>query len=253
MKKRDRETGGNLDEAERLLMLGVRILDDLPVEKAPETIGERAAGNRAARDRTGGAGESGKKAPDPSGMSARYLAVFAAEITGNPHAFDAGTKDGKYLEMLVEWYVRRTEMEEGADGEQVGKGEAGRKGESSGGRENRKSGVDRGFPAFRKQRLYLKAGLLLDDVSNYALAAGIRARSRSGRIHAGNEGISRRGRACTDPVICDCGMEVCLLSGKPDVYCGKPVRLCSSLWKMGSEMRTDVHERTTQIQLSADS
>lgn len=243
LKKRDRETGGNLDEAERLLMLGVRILDDLPVEKAPETIGERAAGNRAARDRTGGAGESGKKAPDPSGMSARYLAVFAAEITGNPHAFDAGTKDGKYLEMLVEWYVRRTEKEEGADGEQVGKGEAGRKGESSGGRENRKSGVDRGFPAFRKQRLYLKAGLLLDDVSNYALAAGIRARSRSGRIHAGMKGFLEEGEPVQIPLSVIAGWNSASCPGNrmyivenPSVYavlCGKWDRKCGLMCMNG--------------------
>ena len=148
LKKRDREAGGNLIEAERLLTLGVRILDAFPSEKALE----------------------------PSGMPARYLAVFAAEITGNPHAFDAGTKDGKYLEMLVEWYVRRTETEDGANG------------------------GSRGFPAFRKQRLYLKAGLLRDDVSNYALAAGIRARSRSGRIHAGMEGFLEEGEPVQIPL-----------------------------------------------------
>ena len=55
LKRRDREAGGNLDEAERLLMLGARILDALPAEKGP----------------------------DPFGMTVRYLAVFAAEITGN--------------------------------------------------------------------------------------------------------------------------------------------------------------------------
>ena len=60
LKKRDREADGNLAEAERLLTLGTRILDNLPVEKEAEKTGE-------------------------------YLAVFAAEITGNPHAFDAGT------------------------------------------------------------------------------------------------------------------------------------------------------------------
>ena len=111
LKRRDREAGGNLDEAERLLMLGA-----LPVRKVSETIDDCAAGDRA-----GGIEESGKKAPDPPEMPARYLAVFAAEITGNPHAFDAGTKDGKYLEMLVEWYVRRTEAEAGANGEHGGK------------------------------------------------------------------------------------------------------------------------------------
>ena len=143
LKRRDREAGGNLDEAERLLMLGVQILDALPVRKVSETIDACAAGDRA-----GGIEESGKKAPDLSGMPARYLAVFAAEITGNPHAFDAGTKDGKYLEMLVEWYVRRTEAEAGANGEHGG--------------EKR---VERGFPAGREKEEFLEAGIFWDGVS----------------------------------------------------------------------------------------
>lgn len=200
LKKRDREVKGNLDEAERLLMLGVRILDGLPVEKAP----------------------------DPSGMPARYLAVFAAEITGNPHAFDAGTKDGKYLEMLVEWYVRRTETEEDADG---GRGE------------NRKSGVDRGFPAFRKQRLYLKAGLLRDDVSNYALAAGVRAKSRSGKLHAGMEGFLEEGEPVQIPLSVIAGWKSAACPGNrmyivenPSVYavlCGKWDRKCGLMCMNG--------------------
>ena len=155
LKRRDREAGGNLDEAERLLMLGARILDALPAEKGP----------------------------DPFGMTVRYLAVFAAEITGNPHAFDAGTKDGKYLEMLVEWYVRRTEAEAGANGEHGGK-----------------NSLDRAFPAFRKQKLFLKAGILSDDVSNYALAAGIRACDRRGKPHAGMEGFLEEGEPVQIPL-----------------------------------------------------
>ena len=209
LKKRDREAGGNLDEAERLLMLGVRILDALPVGKVS----------------------------DPSGMPARYLAVFAAEITGNPHAFDAGTKDGKYLEMLVEWYVQRTETEEGADGEHGGKVE------SRGGRENRKSGVDRGFPAFRKQRLYLKAGLLQDDVSNYALAAGIRAKNRKGKLHAGMEGFLEEGEPVQIPLSVIAGWKSASCPGNrmyiaenPSVYavlCGKWDRKCGLMCMNG--------------------
>ena len=188
LKKRDREAGGNLDEAERLLMLGVRILDALPVGKVS----------------------------DPSGMPARYLAVFAAEITGNPHAFDAGTKDGKYLEMLAEWYVRRTEMEEG---------------------------VDRGFSAFRKQRLYLKAGLLQDDVSNYALAAGIRAKNRKGKLHAGMEGFLEEGEPVQIPLSVIAGWKSASCPGtrmyiveNPSVYavlCGKWDRKCGLMCMNG--------------------
>ena len=198
LKRRDREAGGNLDEAERLLMLGVQILDALPVGKAP----------------------------DPSGMSARYLAVFAAEITGNPHAFDAGTKDGKYLEMLVEWYVRRTEVEAGANGEHGGK-----------------NSLDRAFPAFRKQRLFLKAGILSDDVSNYALAAGIRACDRRGKLHAGMEGFLEEGEPVQIPLSVIAGWKSASCPGKrmyivenPSVYavlCGKWDRKCGLMCMNG--------------------
>ncbi len=130
LKKRYREEGQDFREAERLLGLGARILSGLP------------------------AGQRGRKPV--------YLAVFASEITGNPHAFDDGTKDGRYLELLVEWYVKRH------------------------GKQCRQSGS---FPALRRQDLYLRAGLLRDDVSNYALAAGIRAVGSGGRLHAGMEGF----------------------------------------------------------------
>lgn len=198
LKRRDREAGGNLDEAERLLMLGVRILDALPAGKAP----------------------------DLSGMPARYLAVFAAEITGNPHAFDAGTKDGKYLEMLVEWYVRRTEAEAGANGEHGGK-----------------NSLDRAFPAFRKQKLFLKAGILSDDVSNYALAAGIRACDRRGKPHAGMEGFLEEGEPVQIPLSVIAGWKSASCPGKrmyivenPSVYavlCGKWDRKCGLMCMNG--------------------
>lgn len=198
LKRRDREAGGNLDEAERLLMLGVRILDALPAGKAP----------------------------DLSGMPARYLAVFAAEITGNPHAFDAGTKDGKYLEMLVEWYVRRTEAEAGTNGEHGGK-----------------NSLDRAFPAFRKQKLFLKAGILSDDVSNYALAAGIRACDRRGKPHAGMEGFLEEGEPVQIPLSVIAGWKSASCPGKrmyivenPSVYavlCGKWDRKCGLMCMNG--------------------
>lgn len=198
LKRRDREAGGNLDEAERLLMLGARILDALPAEKGP----------------------------DPFGMTVRYLAVFAAEITGNPHAFDAGTKDGKYLEMLVEWYVQRTGTEDGAN-------------EESGG----KNSVDRGFPAFRKQRMFLNAGILSDDVSNYALAAGIRACDRRGKPHAGMEGFLEEGEPVQIPLSVIAGWKSASCPGKrmyivenPSVYavlCGKWDRKCGLMCMNG--------------------
>ena len=198
LKKRGREAGGNLDEAERLLMLGARILDALPAEKGS----------------------------DPTGMPAGYLAVFAAEITGNPHAFDVGTKDGKYLEMLVEWYVRRAEAEDGTSG---GRGE--------------KIIEDRCFPAFQKQRMFLKAGLLKDDVSNYALAAGIRAESRNGRNHAGMEGFLEEGEPVQIPLSviagwksASCPENRMYIVENPSVYavlCGKWDRKCGLMCMNG--------------------
>lgn len=218
LKKRDREADGNLAEAERLLTLGTRILDNLPVEKEAEKTGE-------------------------------YLAVFAAEITGNPHAFDAGTKDGKYLEMLVEWYVRQAGTEGGADGENSRKRDAEGRRESGENREDRensknsKNRVDRGFPAFRKQRMYLKAGILRDDVSNYALAAGVRAMDRSGKFHAGMEGFLEEGEPVQIPLSVIAGWKSASCPGNrmyivenPSVYavlCGKWDRKCGLMCMNG--------------------
>ena len=212
LKKRDREVGGNLTEAERLLMLGRRILDNLPAGKAAEKTGE-------------------------------YLAVFAAEVTGNPHAFDAGTKDGKYLEMLVEWYGRQAESEDGADGENSGKRGAAGRGKSGENRENRENSVDRGFPAFRKQRLYLKTGILRDDVSNYTLAAGVRAMDRSGKFHAGMEGFLEEGEPVQIPLSVIAGWKSASCPGNrmyivenPSVYavlCGKWDRKCGLMCMNG--------------------
>ena len=207
LKKRCREAGKSFDEAERLVMLGVRILDALSMDKEA--------------DRSDGYGGGGKSDATASSKPARYLAVFAAEVTGNPHAFDAGTKDGKYLEMLVEWYVRKKES---AD--------------HSGEEENRY-----GFPAFRKQRLYLKAGILRDDVSNYALAAGIRAVGIDGESHRGMEGFFEEREPVQIPLSAIAGWKSADCPGKriyivenPSVYavlCGKWNRKCGLMCMNG--------------------
>ena len=72
--KRYQESGKDADELRRLLHLGVRILENLPFRKG----------------------------------QAEYLAVFAAMLTGNPHAFDDGTKDGQLLSMVVDWETGKT-------------------------------------------------------------------------------------------------------------------------------------------------
>ena len=60
--KRYRESGKNIEEVRALLHLGIRILNAFPYHQ----------------ERT------------------EYLAVFATMMTGNPHAFDDGMKDGLY-------------------------------------------------------------------------------------------------------------------------------------------------------------
>ena len=170
LKKRYRESGKDAKEAEKLLKLGTRILNSLPSEQ---------------------------KAKEPV-----YLAVFAAEITGNPHAFDDGTKDGKYLELLIKWYIKQC-----------------RKGEVFTDERNK------GFPSLKKQRLFLKAGILRDDVSNYALAAGIRAVGRDGRLHEGMEGFFREKQPVQIPLSVIAGWQSAFCPGRrlyivenPSVY-----------------------------------
>ena len=208
LKKRYRESGKGFAEAERLLRLGMRILDALPAGK----MAARASDSRN-RER--------KIENTAEGKGIRYLAVFAAEITGNPHAFDDGTKDGKYLELLVRWYVRHLNLE------------------------SESSSLEKWaeFPAYRKQRLYLRAGILRDDVSNYALAAGVRAEDRERKLHAGMEGFFEEGEPVQIPlsVIAEWKSAFCpenrmYIVENPSVYavlCGKWNRRCGLMCMNG--------------------
>ena len=45
------------------------------------------------------------------------------------------------------------------------------------------------FPAQKKQRLYLKAGILLDDLSNYTMLSGVGAVKKDGTLHKGMDGF----------------------------------------------------------------
>jgi uncharacterized protein (TIGR02679 family) len=104
---------------------------------------------------------------------AEYLAVFAAALTGNPHAFDDGTREGQFLWQLVRWEgTRRT----------------GDVGESS------------IFPALQKNRLYLAVGILRDDVSNDVMLSGILAYGTSGKSHAGMTGFLAEGEMVRVPL-----------------------------------------------------
>lgn len=170
LQKRYREVGKEKEKIKKLLELGCKILNNFPYHH----------GNR------------------------EYLAVFAARITGNPHAFDDGERESVFLRMLIQWdlahrgiLVERSEI----------------------------------FPALYRQRLYLAAGILRDDMSNCAMLSGIRAWKKNGELHEGMEGFFREGNPVQVPlsVIADWGRVECpedaiYIVENPSVYamlCGK--------------------------------
>lgn len=91
-----------------------------------------------------------------------YLAVFATKITGNPHAFDNGSSGGILLKHMVELDLK-----------------------------HRNINVETSslFPAFKRQKSYLYTGILIDDLSNYAMLYGVRAVKEDGGYHAGMDGF----------------------------------------------------------------
>lgn len=123
---------GDLEQMHRFLDLGARIINNLPFRE----------------HRT------------------EYLAVFAARLTGNPHAFDVGARDGAFLYQLVQWVL-------GQKGELEEKSEL--------------------FPALQKKREYLLVGILLDDISNFVMISGVRAKKSNGQPHTGMEGFFAEG------------------------------------------------------------
>lgn len=111
---------------------------------------------------------------------AEYLPVFAARMTGNPHCFDEGTPEGRVLYQIVQWFVeKRNSCPEN-------------------------TGI---FPALRKQRLYLAAGILRDDISNYVTVSGVRAWKKGGMPHAGMEGFREEGEPLMVPLSVMAGWE----------------------------------------------
>ena len=195
LKKRSGEAEDKFRELERLLRLSTQVLETLP-----------AAAARGGQIRY------------------RYLAVYAAEVTGNPHAFDRGTRDGAYLELLIRWYLGETGKEPPAMGEAA-------------------KNPDSLFPALSRQRLYLQAGLLRDDMSNYAMAAGIRARKRDGKTHEGMEGFYAEGEPVQIPLSVIVGWEAAscpenrlYIVENPSVYailCGKWKKNCGLMCMNG--------------------
>ena len=92
----------------------------------------------------------------------RYLAVFAMEMTGDPHAFDAGSGGGKILREMVE-------MDLGNRGIIPEENNI--------------------FPAYKKQKGFLSVGILIDEVSNYVMLSGVNIRKSNGELHAGMHGF----------------------------------------------------------------
>ncbi len=100
--------------------------------------------------------------PDPKQVQRKkLLAVLAAEVTGDPHAFDDGTFADKLLRAFLQ---KKTGMQ-------------------------RRSGISE---TEYKKELYYQAGIIKDEVSNDVLVYGIRGEDDFGRIHKGMDGFCRR-------------------------------------------------------------
>ena len=91
-----------------------------------------------------------------------YLAVFAAALTGNPHAFDRGEADGDLLYKVVQYYA---------------------------GKRGKLHPDQQIFPAFTRKNYYLNAGIMVDDVSNSVMVYGIQAVLQNGKLHPGVQGF----------------------------------------------------------------
>lgn len=91
-----------------------------------------------------------------------YLAVFAAMLTGNPHAFDNGTTAGNFLYQIIQMDLEIREIK--IESSEI-------------------------FPAYKRQKSYLLAGIMLDDISNYAMLYQVQAVKKDGNLHKGVEGF----------------------------------------------------------------
>ena len=99
---------------------------------------------------------------------AMYLAVYATIVTGNPHAFDMGTDGGKLLASVIQYDLKNRGID-------VRESQA--------------------FHSYKRQKSYLETGIMIDDISNYAMLCGIRAWKQ--HVHQGMEGFYEE----NDPVI----------------------------------------------------
>lgn len=93
------------------------------------------------------------------------LAVFAAQVTGNPHYFDEGEPAEKCLSSYLKWKLKK----------------------------ERRTGLSN---AEYKNRIYFEAGILKDELSNDVLTYGLHAWKENGEIHPGIEGFFK----CREPL-----------------------------------------------------
>lgn len=139
LQKRCREAGKVAEGTEELIRLGIKMINGLPYRR----------------------------------RRMEYLAVFSASMTGNPHSFDDGTRDGLFFQMLVQWDTQRRGI----------------------------SVVENPvFASLKKQKLYLSAGILRDDISNCVMLSGVHAWKEDGQIHEGMEGFCREGEPVEVPL-----------------------------------------------------
>ena len=84
-------------------------------------------------------------------------------LTGNPHAFDNGTAAGNFLYQMIQMdmEIRKIKIESSEI-----------------------------FPAYKRQKSYLTAGIMLDDISNYAMLYQVEAVKKDGSFHKGMEGFA---------------------------------------------------------------
>lgn len=102
-----------------------------------------------------------------------YLAVFAAKTTGNPHSFDKGTTQGNILYQVIQKDLeKRCIIVEASDI----------------------------FPAYKRLKSYLLAGIMIDDISNYALLYNIHAIKKDGSLHEGIEGFAKENNIVQVPL-----------------------------------------------------
>ncbi len=130
-------------------------------------------------------------------------------LTGNPHAFDNGTVDGEFLYQIIQMdlKIRETEIEA--------------------------SGI---FPAYKRQKSYLMAGIMLDNISNYAMLYRVQAVKKDGTFHKGMEGFAEEYHSVQVPlgVVMEWDM---LLCSQNEIYIVENPSIFAML--CGKEEKTD--------------